>query len=108
MERFSSIASPLIRLTQNMVKFQWSDDCEKCFIELKIRLTTTPVLTLLEGSNGYVIYCNTSRVSLGCVLMQWHKVITYASRELKVHEKNYPTNDLELEVVVFALNIWRH
>ncbi|KAH0636086.1 hypothetical protein KY289_036001 [Solanum tuberosum] len=83
-EGFSSIASPLTKLTQKKVKFQWSDDCEKSFAELKTRLTTTPVLTLPEGSDAY------------------------ASRQLKVHEKNYPTHDLELAAVVFALKIWRH
>ncbi|KAH0678933.1 hypothetical protein KY284_020018 [Solanum tuberosum] len=90
------------------VKFQWSDDCEKSFAKLKTRLTTTPVLTLPEGSDGYVIYCDASRISLGCVLMQRGKFITYASRQLKVHEKNYLTHDLELAAVVFALKIWRH
>ncbi|KAH0769082.1 hypothetical protein KY290_013063 [Solanum tuberosum] len=69
-EGFSSIASPLTKLTQKKVKFQWSDDCEKCFAKLKTRLTTTHVLTLPEGSDGYVIYCDASRVGLGCVLMQ--------------------------------------
>ena len=107
-EGFLSISSPLTRLAQNMVKFQWSDDCEKSFAELKTRLTITPVLTLLEVSDGYVIYCDASRVGLGCVLMQRYKVISYASRKLKVHGKNYPTHDLEFAAVVFALNIWRH
>ena len=91
-----------------MVKFQWSDDCEKSFAELKTRFTTTRALTLPEGSDCYVIYCDASRVGLGCVLMQRDKVISYASRKLKVHEKNYPTHDLELAAVVFALKIWRH
>ncbi|KAH0729478.1 hypothetical protein KY289_000666 [Solanum tuberosum] len=108
MEGFSSIASPLTRLTQKMVKFQWSDDCEKSFAKLKTRLTTTPILTLPEGSDGYVIYCDASRVGLGCVLMQRGKVITYSSRHLKVHEKNCPTHDLKLAAVVFALKILRH
>ncbi|WMV56466.1 hypothetical protein MTR67_049851 [Solanum verrucosum] len=107
-EGFSSIASPLTRLTQKKVKFQWSDDCEKIFAELKTRLTTPPVLTLQEGSDGYVIYCDASKVGLGRVLMQRDMVIAYASRQLKVHEKNYPTYDLELTTVVFALKIWRH
>ena len=88
-----------------MVKFQWSDDCGKSFAELKTRLTTTSVLTLQGGSDGYVIYCDTSSVGLGCVLMQRDKVIVYASRQLEVNEKNYPTHDLELAVVVFALKI---
>ena len=78
-EGFSSIASPLTKLTQKKVKFQWSDDGEKSFIELKTRLTTTLVLTLPEGSDGYVIYCDASRVGLGCVFMHRGKVIAYAS-----------------------------
>ncbi|KAH0689091.1 hypothetical protein KY289_016449 [Solanum tuberosum] len=81
-EGFSSIASPLTKLTQKKVKFHWSDECEKTFSKLKTRWTTTPVLTLPDGSNVYVIYCDASMFALGCVLMQ--------------------------RVVVFALNIWRH
>ena len=108
MEGFSYIASPLTRLTQKMVNFQSSDDCEKSFAELKTRFTKNPVLTLTEGRYGYVIYCDASRVGLGCVLMQRGKVIAYDCRQLKVHEKNYPTHDLELAAVVFALKIWRH
>ena len=69
-------------------------------------MNTTPVLTLPEGTQGFVAYCDASRFGLGCVLMQNGKVIAYASRQLKVHEKNYPTHDLELGAVVFALNIW--
>ncbi|XP_069150838.1 uncharacterized protein [Solanum lycopersicum] len=91
-----------------MVKFQWLDDCEKSFVELKKRLTTSHVLTLSEGSDGYVIYCDASRVGLGRVLIQRDKVIAYASRQLKMHEKNYPTHDLEHAAVVFALKICRH
>ncbi|WMV41840.1 hypothetical protein MTR67_035225, partial [Solanum verrucosum] len=72
------------------------EECEKSFSELKTRLTTTPVWTLPTGSDGYVIYCDATRVGLGCVLMQRGNVIAYASRHLKVHEKNYPTHDLEL------------
>ncbi|WMV58694.1 hypothetical protein MTR67_052079 [Solanum verrucosum] len=95
-EGFSSIASPLSKLTQKKVKFQWLDDCAKSFEQLKTRLTTAPNLTLLEYSDDYVIYYNASRVGLGCVLMQRGKFIAYASRQVKVHEKNYPTHDLEL------------
>ena len=75
---------------------------------MKTRLTTTPVLTLPEGLDSYVIYCDASRIGLGFVLTQRDKVIYYAFRSLKVHEKNYPTHDLDLEEVVFALKIWRH
>ncbi|KAH0773702.1 hypothetical protein KY290_010839 [Solanum tuberosum] len=107
-EGFSSISSPLTALTQKKAKFVWSESCEKSFQELKDRLTSAPVLTLQEGTDGFVVYYDTSRVGLGCVLMQHGKVIAYASRQTKVHEKNYPTHDLELAVVLFALKIWRH
>ncbi|XP_075108936.1 uncharacterized protein LOC107823107 [Nicotiana tabacum] len=78
------------------------------FYELKKRLTSAPVLALPEGSEGYVVYCDASRVGLGCVLMQHGKVIAYASRQLRKHEYNYPTHDIELAAVIFALKIWRH
>ncbi|XP_069143355.1 uncharacterized protein [Solanum lycopersicum] len=76
--------------------------------ELKNRFTTAPVLTLREGSYGYVIYCDASRLGFGCVLMKRDKVISYASTKIKVHENNYQTHDLDLEAVVFELKIWRH
>ncbi|WMV41443.1 hypothetical protein MTR67_034828 [Solanum verrucosum] len=107
-EGFSSIAYPLTALTQRKAKFIWLKACEKNFQELKDTLTSAMVLTLPEGTDGFVVYCDTSRVVLGCVLMQNGKVIAYTSRQLKVHEKNYPTHDLELAAVVFALKIWRH
>ena len=72
---------------------------------MKDRLTTAPVLTLPKGTNGFVVYCDASRVGLGCVLMHNGKVVAYASRQLKVHQKNYPTHYLELAIVVFALKI---
>ena len=108
MEGFSSIASPLTRLTKKMVKFQWSDDSEKNIVVLTIRLTTDYVLTLPGVSYGHVIYCDAFIVGLGCVLMQRDKVKTYSSRQFKFHEKNYPTHDLELTTVVFALKISRN
>ena len=85
-----------------------SETCEKIFQELKDRLTSALILTLPRSGEGYVVYCDASRVGLGCVLLQDGKVIAYASRHLKIHEKNYPTHDLELVVVVFALKFWRH
>lgn len=106
-EGFSPISSSLTTLTQKKAKFVWSEGYEKSFQELKDRLTSTPLLTLTEGTNGCVVYCDTSIVDLGCVLMQNGKVISYASSQLEIHEKNYPTNDLELAMVVFALKIWR-
>ena len=98
----------MTKLTQKATKFQWSDACEHSFQELKNRLTSAPVLTLPEGTEGYVVYCDASGIGLGCVLMQRGKVIAYASRQLKKHEKNYPTHDLELAAVIYALKIWRH
>ncbi|WMV33034.1 hypothetical protein MTR67_026419, partial [Solanum verrucosum] len=84
-EEFSFITSPLTRLTQKKVKFQRSYECETNFSELKTWLTITSVLTLPDCSNGYVIYCEVSRVGLGFVLMQRGKVLAYASVQLKVH-----------------------
>ncbi|XP_070005280.1 uncharacterized protein [Nicotiana sylvestris] len=72
-EGFSTLASPLTKLTQKAVKFQWSDACERSFQELKSRLTIVPVLTLPEATKGFVVYCNASRIGLGCVLMQHGK-----------------------------------
>ncbi|XP_060192697.1 uncharacterized protein LOC132622171 [Lycium barbarum] len=82
--------------------------CERSFQELKDRLTSTPVLTLPEGLEGYVVYCDASGIRLGCVLMQHGNVIAYASRQLRKHEKNYSTHDLELAAVIHALKMWRH
>jgi len=71
-------------------------------------LVTEPVLTLHMESVGYVVYTDASKKGLGCVLMQQGRVVAYASSQLKEHEKNYPTHDLELAAVVYALKIWRH
>ena len=107
-ENFSKIATPLTKLTQKNVKFVWSAACEKSFHELKELLTSAPMLTLPNETDGFVVYCDVSRIGLGRVLMQKYKVIAYASRQLKKHEQNYPTHDLELAAIVFALKIWRH
>ena len=107
-EGFSKIATPLTKLTRKEEKFIWSEACQNSFDELKQRLTTAPVLTLPSGNEGFTVYCDASKQGLGCVLMQHDRVIAYASRQLKKHEVNYPTHDLELAAVVFALRIWRH
>ncbi|XP_073133926.1 uncharacterized protein [Henckelia pumila] len=83
-------------------------ECEKSFLVLKKKLMTAPVLAIPEGTGRFVIYTDASKSGLGAVLMQYGKVIAYASRQLKIHEKNYPTHDLELAAVVFALKLWRH
>nr|GEW25449.1 reverse transcriptase [Tanacetum cinerariifolium] len=89
-------------------KFVWNEERETSFEELKQLLVFAPVLTLPSGSSGFQIYSDASKKGLGCVLMQHGKVIAYASRQLKPYEVNYPTHDLELAAVVFALKIWRH
>ena len=90
------------------MKWEWTPECENSFQELKRRFTTAPVLTLPSRIEGFVVYNDASKKGLGCVLMQHGKVIAYASRQLKPHETNYPTHDLELVVVLFALRVWRH
>ncbi|CAN6486610.1 unnamed protein product [Victoria cruziana] len=105
---FSRIASPMTKLLQKGVKFTWSEACEKSFQTLKEKLTNAPILTLPDGREGFAVYSDASGIGYGAVLMQKDKVIAYASRQLKSHEKNYPTHDLELGAVVFALKIWRH
>ena len=95
-------------LTQKGKEFKWTDACEKSFQELKTRLSTAPILTLPDIHQSFVVYCDASRQGLGCVLMQDDKVVAYASRQLKKHEENYPTHDLELAAVVHTLKIWRH
>ncbi|WMV13510.1 hypothetical protein MTR67_006895 [Solanum verrucosum] len=105
---FSIIASPLTKLLQKEVKFIWDDKCQESFETLKSLLTQAPILTLPIEGKEYVVYSDVSHNGLRCVLMQEGKVISYASRKLKPHELNYPTHDLELAAVVFALKIWRH
>ena len=107
-EGFSKIAKPMTEFLKKDKKFQWTEDCEKSFNELKIRLTTAPVLTLPDIYRSFDVYCDASRQGIGCVLMQDSKVVAYASRQLRPHEGNYPTHDLELAAVVHALKIWRH
>nr|GEY11103.1 putative reverse transcriptase domain-containing protein [Tanacetum cinerariifolium] len=90
------------------IKFDWGEKEENAFQLIKQKLRSAPILTLPEGSEDFVVYCDASHKGLGVVLMQREKVIAYASRQLKIHEKNYTTHDLELGSVVFALKIWRH
>ncbi|GJU61567.1 putative reverse transcriptase domain-containing protein [Tanacetum coccineum] len=105
---FSKIAKSLIVLTQKSKTFDWGEDQENTFQTLKDKLCNAHVLALLNGPEDFVVYCDASGLGLGCVLRQKCKVIAYASRHLKIHERNYTTHDLELGAVVFALKIWRH
>ncbi|KAJ0946758.1 putative nucleotidyltransferase, Ribonuclease H [Helianthus annuus] len=107
-EEFSKISQPLTSLTQKDKKYEWGDKQEEAFQLLKDKLCDAPILSLPEGTDDFVVYCDASRQGLGCVLMQRQKVIAYPSRQLKVHVKNYTTHDLKLGAMVFALKIWRH
>ncbi|KAL0533479.1 hypothetical protein IC582_030319 [Cucumis melo] len=100
MENFSRIATPLTQLTRKGAPFVWSKACEGSFQNLKQKLVVVP-----DGSGSFVIYSDASKKGLGCVLMQQGKVVAYASCQLKSHEQNYPTHDLELATIVFAMKI---
>ncbi|WVZ78304.1 hypothetical protein U9M48_026040 [Paspalum notatum var. saurae] len=105
---FSKIAKPMTSLTKKNASFTWGPKCEEGFQELKKLLTTAPVLAQPDVTKPFDVYCDASGQGLGCVLMQEGRVIAYASRQLRKHEANYPTHDLELAAVVHALKIWRH
>ncbi|GKG00440.1 putative reverse transcriptase domain-containing protein, partial [Tanacetum coccineum] len=99
------IAKSLTELTQKNRKYIWGKDQETTFQLLKQKLCETSILALPEGNDDFVVYCDTSLQGLGAVLMQREKVIAYASRQLKPHEENYTTHDLELGEIVSALKI---
>ena len=101
-------AASMIRLLQKNVRFEWSEKCQASFEKLKAFLTVTLVLTQPTYDKEYVIFSDASLNGLGCVLMQEGKVVAYSSMQLKLHEKNYPTHDFELVIIVFVLKIWRH
>jgi hypothetical protein len=107
-EGFSKIARPMTALLAKKVEFKWTPACQESFEMLKQKLTTSPVLVLPDVHKPFLVYCDASYIGLGCVLMQEAKVVAYSSQQLKVHEKNYPTHDLELAAVVHALKSWRH
>ncbi|GJR13308.1 putative reverse transcriptase domain-containing protein [Tanacetum coccineum] len=94
-----TIAKPLILLTRKNKKFEWGDEQENAFQNLKDMLCDAPILALPEGPNDFVVYCDASNQGFGYVLMHRNKVIAYASRQLKINEKNYTTHDLELGAV---------
>ena len=102
---FAKIASPLTQLTRKGLPFVWAEDCEAVFHNLKDKLVIAPVFMMPDDIENYIIYSDASKKDLGCVLIQCGKVIAYASRQLKDCEKNYPTHDLELAPIVFALKI---
>ena len=104
---FSKIAAPLTKLTEKGKKYVWPEEYTAAFEQLKDRLISTPNLKTPSGTGGMVIYSDVSEKGLGYVLMQHDHVIAYASKQLKPHERNYLTHDLEA-TIIFALKIWRH
>nr|GEZ85024.1 reverse transcriptase domain-containing protein [Tanacetum cinerariifolium] len=93
-EGFSKIAKSMTKLTQKGIKYDWGEKEESAFQLIKQKLCSVPILALPDGSEDFVVYCNASHKGLGAVLMKREKVIAYASRQLKVHERNYTTHDL--------------
>jgi hypothetical protein len=105
---FSKISKPITELLKKDTKYVWSKDCDEVFQTLKKLLTTSPVLAQPDITKPFDVYCDASGTGLGCVLIQEGRVILYSSRQLRRHEENYPTHDLELAVVVMAMRTWRH
>jgi hypothetical protein len=105
---FSKIAKPMTKFLEKNKDFEWTEECQASFHELKKHLTSAQVLILPDLTKKFDIYCDASRQGLGCILMQGGQVVSYASRQLRKHEENYPTHDREPAAVVHALKIWRH
>jgi hypothetical protein len=102
-EDFSKIARPMTALLAKKVEFKWTSAWQESFERLKRKLTTTSVLILPDVHKPFSVYCDASYTGLGCMLMQEGRAVAYLSRQLKIHEKNYPTHDLELAAVVYTL-----
>jgi hypothetical protein len=98
----------MTELLEKDKKFKWTPTCEASFQELMERLTTAPILVMHDMEKPFSIFCDVSGQGLECILMQDGHVVAYASRQLRKHELNYPTHDLELAIVVHALKIWRN
>jgi hypothetical protein len=107
-EVFSKIAKPMTSLLEKGKKFKWTHECQESFNQLMLKLMSPPVLIMPDLQKGFDIYCDASRQGLGCVLMQKGHVIANTTHQLRKHELNYPTHDLELAAVVHSLKIWRH
>jgi hypothetical protein len=106
--KFSKIVKLITELLKKGNKYVWSKDCDEAFLTLKKLLTTSPVLAQRDIAKPFDVYCDASGTGLGCVLMQEGRVISYSSWQLRHHEENYPTHDLELAAMVMALRTWRH
>ncbi|RDY09624.1 Retrovirus-related Pol polyprotein from transposon 17.6, partial [Mucuna pruriens] len=97
-----------LKLALSLTQLTCKGQCESSFLEVKERLTSPPMLTLPNPREPLMVYCDASKMGLKGVLIQGGKVIACASRQLKTHEKNYPSHGLELVIMVFALKVWRH
>jgi hypothetical protein len=107
-DEFSKISKPITMLLEKDKKLKWTSACEDSFQELKKRLTTAPILVMPDMEKPFSMYCDVSGQGLGCMLMQDGHMVAYASQQLRKHEANYPTHDLELVAVVHTLKIWSH
>jgi hypothetical protein len=107
-EGFSKTTKPITTLQHKGVRYEWIEECDSAFIELKRLLTSVPILRVSDMEKDFTVCTDASKQGLGAVLMQARGVIAYASRKLKKHEDLYATHDLDLEVVMLALKIWRH
>jgi hypothetical protein len=105
---FSKISKLITKLLKEGNKYMWSKDRDEAFNTLKKLLTTSPVLAQPDIAKPFDVYCDASGTGLGCVLMQAGQVISYSSQQLRRHEENYPTHDLEFSSVVMALRMWKH
>jgi hypothetical protein len=107
-EGFSKIAKPITTLQCKGVRYEWTEECDSAFIELKKLLTSAPILRVPDMEKDFTVWTDASKQGLGAVLMQDGGVIAYASRKLKKQEELYATHDLELAAVMLALKLWRY
>jgi hypothetical protein len=107
-EGFLKISKPMTELLEKDKKFEWMLACEASFHELNERLTTALVLVMPDMEKTFSTYCDASGQGLVCVLIQDGRMVAFASRQLRKHEVNHLTHDLELADVVHSLKIWRH
>lgn len=107
-EGLSKIVKPITNLQRKGVKYEWTEECDKAFSELKRLLTSATILRVPDMDKDFTVCTDASKQGLGAVLMQEGGIIAYASRKLKTHEELYAMHDLELTAVVLALKMWRH
>ena len=107
-EGFSKIAYPITSLQKFFKNFYWREKCTESFIKLKHMSTTTPILKIVDPFKDFIVCTDACKEGLGGVLIQENYIVAYESRELKEHENNYATHELELAAIIYELNMWRH